>query len=78
MFLSCLRVESEAPQALHELRVVAKKKSIGYASEDDTRPSKPPDSELRNVIAAVQQYEGTAMKSGVKVLPQSAQVGFCK
>ena len=32
-----------------------KKKPNGYASEDDTRPSKSPDSELRNVIYNVVQ-----------------------
>ena len=32
-----------------------KKKPNGYASEDDTRPSESPDSELRKVITAVQR-----------------------
>ena len=36
-------------------RVPAKKKTSGYASKDDTRPSRSPDSELRGVINVVQQ-----------------------
>ena len=36
-------------------QAAAKNKSSRYASEDDTRPSESPDSELRKVITAVQR-----------------------
>ena len=41
-------------------QVAAKKNTSGYASEDNTRQSKSPDSELRNIIVAVQQGLQTA------------------
>ena len=36
-------------------RAAATKKPSGYSSEDDTRPNKSPDSELRSVVNAVQR-----------------------
>ena len=37
------------------VKAVAKKNPSGYSSEDDTRPKKSPDSELRSVVNAVQR-----------------------
>ena len=37
------------------VKAASSKKTCGYASEDDTRPNKSPDSELRSVVLAVQR-----------------------
>ena len=48
-------------------RVAAKKKSSAYASEHETRVSRSPDSELREVIYAVQhELRSAAMKNPTK------------
>ena len=43
-----LTVFEEAFDKVHVAAAATKKKPSGYASEGDTRPGKPPDSELRN------------------------------
>ena len=37
------------------VKAASSRKTCGYASEDDTRPNKSPDSELRSVVLAVQR-----------------------
>ena len=52
-----------------EAKAASAKKPGGYSSEDDTRPHKSPDSELRSVVLAVQRglrKTRTAMESKKK------------
>ena len=37
------------------VKAASTKKPSGYASEDDTRPNKSPESELRNIVLAIQR-----------------------
>ena len=37
------------------VKAASAKKPSGYASEDDTRPNKSPDSELRSIVLAIQR-----------------------
>ena len=37
------------------VKAASTRKPSGYASEDDTRPNKSPDSELRNIVLAIQR-----------------------